>query len=480
MKNSSFLVIILATALGLFSCSEDTMQKINKNKNNPTDVASRLIITDVINNTSFSITGADFALYASIYVEYNVGTYNQMYNAEVRVGEPSSATTYNNSWVAIYEDLLNLKIIIEKCSPGGEEEANTTLLGIAQVLSAYDLAMLTDLMGDVPWSEALQPGVIWTPVLDKQESLYEVVNQFLTDGIANLEKTSTVAPIGTQDPIYAGKANSWAKFAYGLKARYAMRLSKVKPDYDAVIDAASKSFTQKSDEASFNCGALNIKNPFNQFFIDRDYFGASQSLHDKLVERNDPRDNVYFEPYPGADEIVFAPNGSPDQVQGVYGISAQATSTPALPVYLMSYHELEFLKAEAYARKNDLANAKIHLKTAIETCFANVGLTSDDADNYYTSTVEPLLTNQSDAIKEIMMQKYLGLFEQESIETYNDIRRLKAMGEGSTIPLANTNKFPLRYTYGSDDVVANDNVAKAYGDGSYVYTENVWWAGGSR
>jgi len=477
MKNISFLVLLVAS-FGLFSCSEAIMKEINKDKNHPTEMVSRLIITDIINGTSFTVTGSDFAFYASVYVEYNVGTYNQMYNAEIRTGEPSSATTYNNIWNNVYSNLLNLKKIIEQCSPGGSEENNTAVLGMAQILSAYNLAMLTDLMGDVPWTEALQPGVIWTPALDKQQDIYAAVNTFITDGIANLGKTTAIPAIGNQDPLYAGKASSWIKFAYGLKARYAMRLSKVKPDFDAVIDAAGKSFANKGEEAAYKCGTVH--NPFNQFFTDRDYFGASQSLHDKLTARDDPRDAKYFKAYPGSGELVFAPNGDPIQIQKYYGVSAQATSTVTAPIYLMSYHELEFLKAEAYARKNDLANAKTHLKTAVTTCFTNVGLTAADADAYYTETVDPKLVNQTEAIKEIMLQKYFGLFEGESVETYNDIRRLKAMGQGDFIPLANTKRFPLRYSYGADDVTTNVNVKNAYGDGSYVYSENVWWAGGSR
>lgn len=477
MKNRNFLFILLLS-LGLFSCTESIMQDINEDKNHPSDVASKLIITDVINSTSFSVIGADFSFYASVYVEYNVGIYNQMYNAEIRVGEPTSATTYNNYWGAAYSNMLNLKKIIEKCSPGGEEENNTTVLGMAQVLTAYNLATLTDLMGDIPWTEALQPGIIWTPALDKQENIYEDINSYITEGISNLEKTTSVAAIGAQDPIYGGDASSWIKFAYGLKARYAMRLSKVKPDYNAVIDAANKSFAQKSEEALFKCST--IKNPFYTFFTDRDYFGASQSLHDKLVELDDPRDAKFFKAYPGTDELIFASNDAPEQKQGYFGVSALNTSTPTAPIYLMSYHELEFLKAEAYARNNDLNNAKTHLKNAILTAFVNVGLTTEDATEYYTNIVEPKLKSQVETIKAIMMQKYLGLFEGESIETYNDIRRLKAMGEGSSIPLANTKKFPLRYTYGADDTTTNVNVEAAYGDGSYVYTENVWWAGGSR
>jgi hypothetical protein len=452
------------------------MQEINRDKNHPSDVASRLILTDVINSTAFSITGADYAFYASAYIEYNVGIYNQLYNAEIRVAEPTSATTYNNSWNNVYSNLLNLKTVIGKCSPEGDEEDNTTVLGIAQILSAYNLAIQTDLMGDIPWTEALQPGIIWTPTLDKQESIYEVVNKFLTDGIANLEKPTAVPVIGAQDPIYGGKADSWKKFAYGLKARYAMRLSKVKPDYDAVIDAASKSFTNKSEEAIFKCGT--IKNPFYLFFTDRNYFGASQSLHDKLTERDDPRDAKYFKANPNQDELIFAPNGSPEQVQGQYGISALATASA--PIYLMSYHELEFLKAEAYARKNSLDDAKTHLKNAVTISFTNVGLTTAEAEAYYTATVEPTLTNPTGALREIMMQKYLGLFEVEAIESYNDIRRLRAMGESDAVPLASDKRFPLRFTYGAEDVTTNFHVRDAYGDGTYVYSENVWWAGGSR
>ena len=34
--------------------------------------------------------------------------------------------------------------------------------------------------------------------------------------------------------------------------------------------------------------------------------------------------------------------------------------------------------------------------------------------------------------------------------------------------------------YGNSDVVSNPEVKAAYGDGQYVYSEPVWWAGGTR
>ena len=51
------------------------------------------------------------------------------------------------------------------------------------------------------------------------------------------------------------------------------------------------------------------------------------------------------------------------------------------------------------------------------------------------------------------------------------------------IPLANpknNTKFPLRCGYGSSDTTANPNVQAAFGDGSYVFKEPVWWAMGNR
>lgn len=476
MKTRNFIIILLAS-VGMFSCAEDVMQDINKNVNNPSNMQARLILTDMVNSTVYSVLGSDLAWYASVFIEYNVGIWNQMYNAEIRVGEPISATTYNNTWGSMYTNLMNLKTIIALCSSDGAEEDNVTVLGMAQVLSALNLATLTDLMGDVPWSEALQPGDFMRPKLDKQSDIYVVINTFLNDGIENLKKTSTIPAIGVQDPLYGGVASRWLKFAYGLKARYAMRLSKVSPNYDAVIEAANLSFADKSEEARYKCNEVMPRNPFYLFFVARDYFGASQSLLDKLEERDDPRADVYFQRYPGASGWAFAPNGEPEERQGYYSVSKLDISAP---FYMMSYHELEFLKAEAYARKGDLANASAALKKAVITSFTNWGLTEEDAEEYFDRVVVVNLNSATDAVKEVMMQKYLGLFEGESIETYCDVRRLKAMGEGASIPLANTRQFPLRYTYGAGDVTTNINVREAYGDGTYVFSENVWWAGGSR
>ena len=253
------------------------------------------------------------------------------------------------------------------------------------------------------------------------------------------------------------------------------------PKYAEVITFADKSFTSAAEEAKFKYDGTASKSPFYSFYTDRNYFGASQSLHDKLFAKSDPRDSIYFKAPTGQTSVEFAPNGLVMQAQNKYGISA--ISDIKAPTFLMSYHELQFLKAEAYARQGAafLPQATAALKSAITASFAkqNIGLSKAKAEAYFDEKVSGKLGTPNSALEEIMVQKYLAFYEEEAVEAYNDYRRLKAMGN-NFIKLDNPLKFPLRFTYGSEDVTTNENVRTAYGDGSYVYTENVWWAGGTR
>ena len=120
-------------------------------------------------------------------------------------------------------------------------------------------------------------------------------------------------------------------------------------------------------------------NPFYAFYLNRRYFGASESLHQKLVERNDPRESLFFKAYPGTGQLVFAPNGAPEQRQGYYGISGLLS--PTRPTLLLSYHELQFVKAEAQTRLGQTGDAIGSLYNAVVAAFAQVGLSAGEADD---------------------------------------------------------------------------------------------------
>lgn len=480
-------IFLAAIVIILPSCSEEIMDEINFNPDNPTDVSSSLTLADNMTELAVTGVGGSMMFYTSVIIEHKVGTHNQFLNMEIRSGEPTSATTYNNDWGTIYNQLWALRMTINRCSEGGKEEGAWHNLGRAQLLSAYYLAILADGWGDTPWEEALQPSTYMQPQLSTQETLYDDVFAYIDAAIENFQKTDLTPDIGSQDLLYGSNSSAkWLKLAYALKARYLLRLSHISPDYAGVIAAANNSFTSMADQCLFEFDGSSATAAWYRMRNDRNSHGASQSLHDKLTDRNDPRDAIYFIANPQRDDnvLVFAANGQNLDVQSEYGVSG--LSVIDAPTYIFSYHELEFIKAEAYVRLGGPANlalAKTALQNAISAAFQkpNVGLTAGDAATYFTNEVEPLF--DSNPLSEVMNQKYIAFFEEEALEAYSDIRRLEAMGD-DVIELQNpyntTVGFPQRFTYGSSDVTTNPNVAAAYGNGSYVYTEKVWWAGGTR
>ena len=517
LSNIKFLsVAVITFSSMLFSCSENQMDEVNKNVDNPTEVQARFILTDVLTRTAFSNSGGDLNTYISSYVEHEVGTHNQLWDAEHRISQPQLASTFNNTWNNIYNVLRDVNIIIDKCSVGGTEEGNYKTLGIAQVMAAYNLALLTDMFGDVPYSEALDPFGNKTPKLDKQEALYVQIMEYLNQALVNLPK-GDVVNVGVQDLLYGGNIPRWIKFANGLKARYTMRLlNKVSNKTEAlekVIEYVDLSFANSTEEAAFNVyGAQNL-NPLFDFQWSRDGLAASKSIADKLLDRNDPRvrRNFVTPDWEQIDDLVvgnaaydlLAVNGENEQVQYTYLTSMYVFSQTA-STQLLSHHELMFLKAEAMQRLNrSLSDIEDVLRKAViggiknseksiasafsaPTVLSYGGLTEtsaeildSDMEDYFDNEVLPLFS--VDPLKEIAVQKYLAFFgaSGESPEMYNDIRRWKAAGE-EFIALKNPNRFPVRLPYGNSETTTNPNVQAAYGDGLYVYSEQVWWAGGTR
>ncbi|MDR1667927.1 MAG: SusD/RagB family nutrient-binding outer membrane lipoprotein [Bacteroidales bacterium] len=529
MKKYGITAILAAAVIAVTGCTEDIMDDINKDNSKSLYAPAKAIVSELITSTAFSTVGGDFSLYASIYVEHETGVHNQMFNAETRRGEPVASTTYNNVWASTYTNIRNAKLAIAKCTEaGGLDEGNEVTLGVAKLLLAYNAAVLTDLFGDVPFTEAgeMKPDgtpKYMQPKIDRQEDIYQNVLQLLDEAIRCFDGTDNGlnGSLGANDYIYGranlnahlkGKTNAlWKKAAYGLKARYTMRLLGRSADRTAdlqnILSWINASFADADEELKFDLydGETNV-NPLFGFSYSRDALGASRSLLKKFVERNDPRASQYFGGWYSTivmitdpAEVITAPNGNPEQAQFYYDL-AIANYAATAPTQLLSYHELQFLKAEALARLGggNTALAKSALKEAITAGFANlqtavasaldrwaegqVDLSADSAEHYFNTVVAARF--DADPLRETAIQKYLAFAgaSGESLEAYNDYRRWKSLNE-PCIELANphnSDRFPQRFSYAIDEVTNNPAIREAYGNGQYVYTEPVWWAGGSR
>ena len=511
--NSHIWKRILFLALGftaLASCSEDAMDRVNKDNDHTTSAPAKFVLADVITSTAFSGVGGDLNTYFSVYTEHTVGIDNQLYNAEIRDGEPSVSSTFNNVWGELYSTLKNARITILLAS--NEVYANYTTRGMAEVLAAISSGLITDAFGNTPYSQAALPELengrpkFMNPDIDAQEAIYQSIMKYLDDAIVDLPKGDVKDPVKEYDLLHKGDGKKWIKLAYGLKARYTMHLlarsQNRQADLQKVLEYVDKSFKSLDEQAAFSVYNKDNWNPLFAFFDSREALAASKSFWDKLVERKDPRlrrlfcntDGVQIK---GTDDksLLMAPNGTADPIRGHYNTPIFVYSR-VCPTMLMSYHELLFLKAEALARLNKTAEAEAALKEAIVAAIANAELgvsaainvgvektseaiTDKEAEEYFDKNVKPLFT--ANPVREVMVQKYLAMLGAfgESTECYNDIRRMKALKE-DFIKLDNPKPFPLRAPYGNSDVIANPKVNAAYGDGQYVYSDPVWWAGGNR
>lgn len=488
----------LALATMLFSaCSEDMLDRINKNETSKTadKVAAKFQLTDAEVSTAFSTVNGAYAWYVSSYTEQLFGTgNNQMMKAELRnPSETASATTFNNEWNSTYSNLHNIYQMIQKCSEGGIDEGRSDILGMAQILNAINWGVLTDLHGDVPFTECFQG--ISAPKIDTQEAIYTAILQMLDDAQVNLAKGGKNA--GEQDILFGGDTEKWAAFGHAVKARYLLHTyGRNKSVLSEVVKEAEAAIAGGFAGCYLNVfNGVTADNAWSAYQWSRYYIGSSKTVDDLMVERDDPREPIYNMDFSGENII-----GVPGKQE--HAILVETLNEPAwlenggANLAIMSESELYFILAEAKAILGQDATDAFEkaVSSNIKEYFAIgggvIGVSIDDAGiQAYLDNIAPLFN--ADALEEIRIQKYLAQTRGEVIETYNDIRRIIYTDGSYPVEMTNPNntssvgnRWPLRLPYGDSDVVSNPNVAAAFGSGNdagaYIFNENVWWAGGNR
>lgn len=488
---SNKLLYIAIAALGLTSCGEDLMDRINRDESNPAanNVDAKFQVTDAVVSTAYSTWGGDYAFYTALFNEQAFGTgNNQFMKAELRQrSETAASTTFNNCWNSTYGNLMNIKQIIQKTDEGMVNAGQKDVLGIGQTLWVLCYECLTDLHGDIPYSEAL---ISPAAKIDSQEEIYKDLMTRIDQAIAALDEAAAgkVNNVGAQDFLYNGDPKKWGALAHAVKARLLLNTSFRNPSaLSSVIsecEAALAAGFQPAELSIFN--GVDCDNSWTAFQWSRYYVGASKTLADIMAERNDPRLDVYAVDMFGTG-IDCAPAGDEEYAKMTESVGFPLwLENGAATLHLYSLSELYFNMAEAKSRLGQDASAD--LLAAVEVSFADYTAASGESLSMSAADYVASLGNAS--LKEIMVQKYISQARDEQVLAYNDLRRCKAQGE-EFIKLLNPNNtvggqnmWPLRLPYGNSDVVSNPNVAAAFGTGNeagnYLFTENIWLFGGTR
>jgi starch-binding outer membrane protein, SusD/RagB family len=313
-------------------------------------------------------------------------------------------------------------------------EDDKLYLGIAQTWEALTMDLVSDVWGDIPYSEAASDVLL--PKLDKQVAVHTALLALLDQAIAGINGGGT-GP-GAVDLVYGGDKTSWAAAAHTLKARLYMHMAeldasnytKALTETNAGIASAGADFT------TYHSGSTGENNHWNQFRLGRGTdISAGKFLVDLMKTRNDPRLTQYFSPGPDAGGVIKgAPPG--EEYDGTEAWLSETRGGAEFRQPLLTFAENQMIRAEAQYRTNAQAAAL----ATLNGYRASIGLAAKNG-----------LTGGA-LLAAIMEEKYVALFQ--NTEVWNDYRRTcypniaPAAGSG----------IPARLVYGTDERRANPNI----------------------
>src|SRR5256884_5830323 len=335
---------------------------------------------------------------------------------------------------------------------------------VGRIMKSYAFSVMTDAMGDIPYSEAFQERALLTPKYDTQQAIYTAL-------FADLAKASQqIDPAGfgfkSGDIMYGGDMVEWRKFSNSLRLRLAMHLSNV----DAATAAAQAQaavpagvFTSNADNAQLMyLASAPDQNPvYTNVHVDkRDDYGMSKTFVDSLLSWSDPRLPVFAQL--NNDTIVAnqiyegLPNGLNDgagpALLYISRIGAYWRETPAAPLALLTYSEVLFLEAEAAERGWITGNATQLYTDAIRASMEQYGIATTAIDAYLA---QPRVTYVpgTTGLTQIAYQKWVSLFLQ-GMEGWTEVRRtgVPALVPG---PNAKLPRIPERLPYSDNEAVLN-------------------------
>lgn len=475
--------VLSAAVLGFSACSEDTMDNINKDNAHPSPeiVSAKFQLTDAIMSTGFTTVSGAYAWYVSSLTEQEFGSgNNQLMKAELRNSQEwAASTTFNNEWNGTYGNLMNIRQIISK-TIDGVSKGEKDIQGIAQVLEVINFGILTDMHGDIPYSEAVKGQELLQPKIDSQKDVYAGLMATIDDAIANLTEAaaSNMNNAGDQDIVFKGEPSAWLATAYAVKARYLLHQSAV----DASAVAKAKEAAVKAIELGFEgCeitefNGVTCDNPWSAYVWSRYYTGCSATVTKLMEATGDPR--LFLYTYYG-DAAVYEPGDAEGaKVSACYDCPAWYMDLGSQPIHIFSLSELYFILAECQLRMGE--DATVAFQTAVAESVDEIysWFGEDGGGDVFAESLG------TPDLKALFEQKYLAQCVDEQIETYNDIRRVEAMGE-KYINLTNPNnvqsginRWPYCLPYGNSSVISNPYVKEAYGDGTYIYSKKTWINGG--
>ena len=508
--------------LGLSACNPDKLTQINQDPNNPISAppgpvftyATRIAMQRWFGSNPTNMRGPVLTTQHLAQVQYpDEDSYSRL---DGTVTDASFINTYS-------QELKNFQAVIDAGKPDEQE----MLWGPAQVMRSLIFGYITDIWGDVPYSQALKgdaADATLQPAYDAQKDIYTGLFADLKEAVdamaAGASAVSVLAPVGNADQNYAGSRTRWERFGNSLRARHAMRLANVDPttaqaQLAAAIAAPGGLIASNADNAQMVWPGDGVyDNPWSGNNQTRDDHRLSEHLLNEMIPVNDPRVAVYAQPtlcyinpaatgcpasppqYAGMPNALTATEAAtwslkssrPGRVfystnrfcktsfaAGAY-VGCTGLTGARFPSFVLTYAEVSFILAEAAERGWIAGSAATYYNQGIQASMAQWGVTDATAIAAFLVTPGIAYTPGATGMRQIALQKWIALYS-DGVEAWSEWRRTCVPSTIKPGPAAVIGTVPRRYEYSIREASVNSaNMDAAVArQGADDFTTRIYW-----
>ncbi|MES2734016.1 MAG: SusD/RagB family nutrient-binding outer membrane lipoprotein [Bacteroidota bacterium] len=507
------IVAMLTLAVVLGACTKD-FEKINIDPNRPVQVPldfllgqTQLQIAGSANDPGYKTWRGNFIYAATI--SQQMASANSFYAGDKYLYDANNSGAYFvDSYANAIKNLVNL---IDQAK---KDPKNVNILSVARILKAFQTHLITDLYGDVPYSEAglgyLQQN--FSPKYDLQKDIYADMLKELDEAGKALTTSAAFPP--TADFVYGGDLNKWKKFANSLMLRLAMRMQKADPaTAQTWIKKAIDGGVMESNDDSFaikhTAGAIYSNNS-NSFTLGTfagsrnvnalDNILWSKTLIDLMKSRNDPRLNIIASVADG-DMAPAKQKGLPNGYDNSTGTphSLATFGDPNLKNYsrpsplmidandpniFLAYAETRFLTAEAIERTWVAGVAASEYQKGQEAALAILQLydplaTITNTAAYTAANPYPIAGTLADKLTQIHSEMFI--LTASTLNFYEGFANYRRTGIPNLVPVnypgnQTGGQIPRRLRYPQTEAAVNPNYTIANDrQGGDSFLSKVWW-----
>lgn len=477
------LIALLGIVLLGTGCDNIDFGDTDKNVNGPADASTSALLSGAITNFG-TRAGRPYRVTPTLNVQYFI---QEVYNQEMLYADGAGA------WQSYYvQTASNCQAVIDICNDPEQASSPAVIANgaienqkaVAMIFKSVIFKRITDLFGNVPYSEALNSEIL-EPKYDDQKSIYEGLIAEVK-AARDMINTSGAGPVG--DVIYDGDMVKWQKFANSFLVNLGMQVTKADESLakSTVTEALGNSAGVLEDVADDAAYTYDVQNDFTNpwdWIRPADY-GLSAEFISALRGEGFTSNTTYDEriqyvakdPTLDGNPFGYAVNtGEYSPLAGVL-----YASDTKLPILTSGYTYLQ--RAEAAARGWTSEDAGEMLKMGIQNSYAKgagvYGVEIGDGAAYADARVADMATAAGGALQVIAEEKWVDLFPL-GFDAWSEWRRSDYPKLSPATDAINDGSIPRRYNYPSSEATLNaagyDSGVGALSPSTDNNTSRFWW-----